>query len=154
MPDGMTLARTTLDDILAHARATHPEECCGVVIAKDGREIVRRFVNVQTELHRRDPASYPRDGRAAYTPAPAEHLAAEREADAPGVRLAVIYHSHTVRGSYFSGEDRARAMFGDEPAYPDVVYVVVSDARTPGEARAFRWDEARRDFVEVPLDVV
>ena len=32
----------------------------------------------------------------------------------------VFYHSHPVTGAYFSGEDRARAMFGDEPAYPEV----------------------------------
>ena len=92
MPDGMTLARATLDDILAHARATHPEECCGVVIAKDGREIVRRFVNVQTELHGRDPASYPRDGRAAYTTSSgtstkSRRASSQRKARAsPGVR--------------------------------------------------------------------
>ena len=64
-----------------------------------------------------------------------------------------IYHSHSVRGSYFSGEDRARAMFGDDPAYPDVTYVVVSDAREPDEARAFRWDDAAQDFVETPIEV-
>ena len=56
-------------------------------------------------------------------------------------------------GAYFSGEDRARAMFVDEPLYPDIAWVVVSDSRQVGEARAFRWDEAQRDFVEVPLDV-
>jgi hypothetical protein len=44
-------------------------------------------------------------------------------------------------------------MFGDDPAYPDVTYVVVSDARTDGEARAFRWDETSRDFVELAIEV-
>jgi hypothetical protein len=42
-------------------------------------------------------------------------------------------------------------MFDDEPAYPEVTYVVVSDSRTPGEARAFRWSDAARDFVEVEV---
>ena len=45
-------------------------------------------------------------------------------------------------------------MFGDEPAYPEVTYLVVSDSRTPGEARAFRWDETARDFVELPVELV
>ena len=67
--------------------------------------------------------------------------------------MKVFYHSHAVRGSYFSGEDHARAMFGEDPAYPDVVYVVVSDAREPGEARAFQWDDASQDFVEIPIEV-
>ena len=44
-------------------------------------------------------------------------------------------------------------MFGDEPAYPDVTYVVVSDARTRGEARAFRWSDEAHDFVEVAIEV-
>jgi hypothetical protein len=44
-------------------------------------------------------------------------------------------------------------MFGDEPSYPDVTWVVVSDARTLGEARAFRWSDGAHDFVEVAIQV-
>jgi proteasome lid subunit RPN8/RPN11 len=148
----LTLARRTLEAILAHARDTGAEECCGAVVTRDGDERVIRFVNVQNELHAREPATYTRTAESAYTPrADAYELldAAERE----GERLAVLYHSHPKSGSYFSAEDRARAMFGDEPAYPDVTYVVVSDAWTPGEARAFRWHERDRRFVEVSLTV-
>ena len=150
----LTLEHAALDDIFAHARATHPEECCGAVVFRDGREVVRRFTNIQGRLHREDAGSYPRDAETAYTPEPGELFAVLREAEAPGARLKVFYHSHSRVGAYFSGEDRARAMFGDEPAYPEVTYLVVSDSRTAGEARAFRWGEAARDFVEVPLAVV
>ena len=149
----LTLERAALDEILAHARATHPDECCGAVVARDGHDHVRRFTNLQNELHAKDPAAHPRGAETAYTPDPKELYAALTEGDAPGARLAAFYHSHTRTGSYFSGEDRARAMFDDDPAYPDVAYLVVSDSRTPGEARAFRWDETRRDFVEVPVEV-
>ena len=45
-------------------------------------------------------------------------------------------------------------MFMDEPTYPDVAYLVVSDARSPGEVKAFRWDDAVRDFVEIPIELV
>ena len=150
----LTLARGALEDIFAHARATAPEECCGAVIEAGGRDEVRRFTNLQGKLHREKPAEYPRDATAAYTPETKEQFAAQRAGDAPGARLKVFYHSHTRVGSYFSGEDRARAMCDDDPAYPDVAYLVVSDARTPGEARAFRWDEAAHDFVEVPVELV
>ena len=68
--------------------------------------------------------------------------------------MKVFYHSHTKVGAYFSGEDRARAMAWDEPAYPEVTYVVISDSRTPGEVRAFHWNESARDFVEIPLEAV
>jgi 2-dehydropantoate 2-reductase len=148
----LALTRPTLDAVLAHARETGAEECCGAVVTRDGRERVMRFVNVQNELHAREPATYTRTAESAYTPrADAYELldAAERG----GERLAVLYHSHPKSGSYFSAEDRARAMFGDEPAYPDVTYVVVSDAWVSGEARAFRWHEPAGRFVEVSLEV-
>ena len=149
----LRLSRAALDEIFAHTRATHPKECCGAVVEQDGRDIVRRFTNIQDRLHAEDPATYPRGAETAYTPEPRELLEVIRAGDEPGARLSVFYHSHTRVGAYFSGEDRARALFGDEPAYPEVTYVVVSDSRTPGEARAFRWDEGARDFVEVVLDV-
>ena len=148
---GLTLEPAALDEMLAHARATTPDECCGAVLSSGGRDVVRRFTNIQSRLHAEDPAMYPRDAHTAYTPEPRELFAALRDGEAPGASLKVFYHSHTRVGAYFSGEDRARAMFGDDPAYPDVAYVVVSDIRTPGEARAFRWDESQRDFVEVPI---
>ena len=149
----LKLAPDALEEVLAHARSTHPEECCGAVLEIDGRDVVRRFTNIQAKLHRDDPAANPRDAVTAYSPEPKELFAALRDGDAPGARLKVFYHSHTRVGAYFSGEDRARAMFGDEPSYPEVTYVVVSDSRTPGEVRAFRWDEQQRDFVEVPIEV-
>ncbi len=152
-PDRLTLERAALDTILAHARATQPAECCGAVLERDGGDVVRRFTNIQDRLHREDPATYPRGAETAYTPESRELFAVLEEGDAPGARLKVFYHSHTRVGAYFSGEDRARALFGDEPAYPEAVYLVVSDSRAPGEARAFRWHEATRDFIEVPVEV-
>jgi proteasome lid subunit RPN8/RPN11 len=151
--DPLRLDRASLEAMHEHARALHPEECCGAVVEVDGRDVVHRFTNVQNRLHAENPQENPRDARTAYAPEPKELLAAIREGEGPGACLKVFYHSHAVRGSYFSGEDRARAMFGDDPAYPDVTYIVVSDAREAGEARAFRWDEAARDFVEVPIEV-
>jgi proteasome lid subunit RPN8/RPN11 len=150
----LTLERAALEEMLAHARATHPEECCGAVLSLAGRDVVRRFTNIQGRLHREEPDTYPRDARTAYTPEPRELFAAVRDGEMAGARLKVFYHSHTKVGAYFSGEDRARALFGDEPAYPEVNYVVVSDSRTSGEARTFRWDDGARDFVEVALEVV
>lgn len=149
----LTLERAALADILAHARATHPKECCGAVVTRGGRDTVRRFTNVQDDLHRDDPAAHPRGAETAYAPEPRELYAAVRDGEAPGAELKVFYHSHTRVGAYFSGEDRSRAMFGDDPAYPEVTYLVVSDSRTPGEARAFRWSDEARDFVEVPVEL-
>lgn len=148
----LKIARGAIEEMFAHARATHPDECCGAVLSEGGRDVVRRFTNIQGRLHREDPVAHPRDAATAYTPEPAELFAVIRAGDAPGNVLKAFYHSHAIRGSYFSGEDRARAMFGEDPAYPDVTYLVVSDARTPGEVRGFRWDESARDFIEVMIE--
>ena len=151
--DALALDRAAVDEMLAHARETHPEECCGAVITRDGKDHVLRFTNIQNRLHEQFPDQYPRTAERAYSPEPKDQFAAERAGREPGARLSVLYHSHPVTGAYFSGEDRARAMFGDEPSYPDVTWVVVSDARTRGEARAFRWSDGARDFVEVAIEV-
>src|SRR5262245_54020741 len=151
--DPVRLDRSALDEMLAHARETHPDECCGALVARDGGDRVLRFTNIQNRLHAENPADYPRTAATAYTPEPHELLAAIRAGEEPGARLSVFYHSDAVNGSYFSGEDRARALFGDEPAYPDVTYIVVSDARTRGEARAFRGSDEAHDCVEVAIEV-
>jgi proteasome lid subunit RPN8/RPN11 len=151
--DRLTLDRAALDAMFDHARAEHPAECCGAIVECRGRDVVQRFTNIQSRLHAENPVEHPRDATTAYAPEPKELFAAIRAGEQAGCRLKVFYHSHAVRGSYFSGEDRARAMFGDDPAYPDVIYVVVSDARERGEARAFRWDEATNDFAELPIEV-
>jgi proteasome lid subunit RPN8/RPN11 len=143
----LRLTRQALDEVLAHARETDPDECCGVIVTQADRDEVWRMRNVQDDLHARDPVAHPRTARTAYALGREDIERLDRAAPK------VIYHSHTKNGAYFSGEDRARAMFMDEPAYPDAAYLVVSDARSAGEARAFRWDEMLRDFVEVPIEV-
>ena len=151
----LTIEREALDAMLAHARETHPEECCGALVRRAEKTDVWRLENVQNELHRRDPAANPRTAVTAYALGrkDLERVDAACAGDPAVGTLLAIYHSHTKVGAYFSGEDRARAMFIDEPLYPAIAWVVVSDSREVGEARAFRWNEAQRDFVEVPLDV-
>jgi [CysO sulfur-carrier protein]-S-L-cysteine hydrolase len=149
----LKIDRAALDAMHAHGRDAHPDECCGAIVERNGADVVHRFTNIQNRLHAENPLETPRDAKTAYTPEPKELFAVIRDGEQPGACLKVFYHSHAVRGSYFSGEDRARAMFGDDPAYPDVTYVVVSDARERGEARAFKWDEASHDFVEQPIEV-
>lgn len=150
----LTIERDALDAMLAHARATHPEECCGALVRRAGKTEVWRFENVQNELHRRDPAGNPRTAVTAYALGrrDLERVDAACAGDPAIGTLAAIYHSHTKVGAYFSGEDRARAMFVDEPLYPEIAWLVVSDSRETGEARAFRWDDEQRDFLEVAVD--
>jgi proteasome lid subunit RPN8/RPN11 len=142
----LVIQRLALAEIFAHAREAAPDECCGVVVERGGHDEVWRMRNVQDDLHAHDPVMHPRTARTAY--ALGRQDIERLDAAAPKV----IYHSHTKNGAYFSGEDRARAMFMDEPMYPGVAYLVVSDARIPDEAKAFRWDPEQADFVEIAIE--
>jgi proteasome lid subunit RPN8/RPN11 len=68
--------------------------------------------------------------------------------------IRAIYHSHPQHAAYFSAEDKMQATVWDEPSYPDAAQIVVSVIDgTVRDAKAFRWDAAAADFVEVPLEV-
>lgn len=148
------ISPASLAALHAHACEAYPDECCGMLIERNGREEVVRVSNVQNELHEKDPEQFPRTAAIAYTMGPEAApilLAAERGE----LRVRAFYHSHPDHDSYFSAEDKTQAMGGwDEPNYPQAVQLVVSvRAREVRVTKAFAWDETARDFVEVPLQV-
>jgi proteasome lid subunit RPN8/RPN11 len=147
------LERRTWEEICNHAQETFPEECCGtIVVSADGEEVVRRITNIQNAMHEKDPHSYPRNATIAYFMDPKELLEVIKEVDSGAARLKAFYHSHPNHDAYFSAEDKARAMFGDEPSYPDAAYLVLSIYdRQVRAIRAYRWDEKSQDFVEAGL---
>jgi proteasome lid subunit RPN8/RPN11 len=135
--------------LVAHAEATAPWECCGLIVVHRGERRVLRGTNVQDDLHGVDPARYPQDGRSAYT------LAAEQQRELArwhgrGARLAVIYHSHVDTTADFSEADRQRALVDGQPAYPEAAHVVLGVRwGLVAEIKAFLW--ARGDFIERAL---
>jgi proteasome lid subunit RPN8/RPN11 len=69
--------------------------------------------------------------------------------------LKAFYHSHPNHDAYFSAEDKRQAMFGDEPSYPDTVYLVISIyGREVKAIRAYAWDDTVKDFVETELRTI
>ena len=123
-------------DIVAHAKACYPRECCGFVVEVQGE---LRFFPIRNIAK----------GSDEYEMEPTEQLKAEQAGD-----LRVIVHSHPEVGAYFSARDRGRALFEEkEPWYPGVQYLVVSvrNGRVDG-AKLFTWDPAAKDFsgVETP----
>jgi proteasome lid subunit RPN8/RPN11 len=142
----------TWDAICHHAQDTFPDECCGAILDSVRGEEVRRITNIQNAMHAKDPHSYPRDATIAYFMDPKELLAVIREADSGKATLKAFYHSHPNHDAYFSAEDRVRALFGDEPSYPDTAQLVISIyEREVRVIRAYVWDEKKRDFIEAPL---
>ena len=150
----LRLGKQIVEEMARHARETFPEECCGVILATEAGDLVRRCTNIQNRLHAQDRASHPRDARTAYYIDPVEVQQILNEADRRGWAIKVIYHSHPDHEAYFSAEDRTRALapWGD-PLFGEAAYVVVSVvARQVRQMKAFAWDPAARDFVEVPIE--
>ena len=150
----VTFSAETLAELRVHACETYPDECCGFVVERDGREEVVRVSNIQNELHAKDLHQYPRTAATAYT------MGREQFAIIDGVErgrliLRAIYHSHPEHDAYFSAEDRKQALGPwDEPNYPLAAQLVLSVRdRAVVATKAFAWDEEKREFVEAELVV-
>ncbi len=95
-------------EIVDHGLREFPNECCGLVAAKDGMP-VRVFAMRNLDA---SPVSYRLD--------PKEQLRVFDEMDAEGLELWGIYHSHTHSEAYPSETDRRLAF------YPEAYYVLLS----------------------------
>lgn len=139
-----------LNEIYAHARETLPEECCGLVVGREPRRYTRvvRCRNEMTQLHRRNPAEYPQDGRAAYFMSPEDYLRTRDEAEASGEAVTAVYHSHVDGETFLSPMDLAYAAHDLFP-FRGADQIVVTVSRLDGGQRGvavFRSDGAEGAF--------
>jgi len=119
------LPRVLAEELISHAVADLPNECCGMIGGRDGLATsVHRATNTETS-----PFMYVMD--------PREQLHLMEALEDAGEDLLAIYHSHTRSAAYPSRTDVELAFFGQ------AIYVIVSlaDPDAP-EIRAFR---LRRD---------
>ena len=109
-----------LDRIVAHAREEAPNECCGIVGARDGDAV---------ELYPvRNAAASP----LRYEMDPKDQLRVFEALDEEGLDVGAIYHSHTRSDPLPSQTDINLAF------YPDAVYVIVGVAGEEDDVRAWR----------------
>jgi len=139
--------------LAAHAEREYPRECCGLILANiKAPHAWSRLIpcrNLQDDLHRKDPARFPRTSETAYFIDPAALLRIQKEARERGERIRCIYHSHPDAEPGFSLEDRAGALWGDEPLYPEAVYLIVSVRNgRAGTCHLYEWSGGDRKFVE------
>ena len=114
-----------LDEIVAHARADAPNECCGIIASQNGRATrVYRATNAAAS-----PLRYEIDGMEQYR--------IQVEIEDAGWELGAIYHSHTRSEPYPSQTDINLAF------YPEAIYVIVGVARGEPEVRAYRIVDGR-----------
>lgn len=89
----MKIARSLLDEIVAHAVRDAPNECCGVIAGRDGSATsVHATENVVAS-----PFRFEIDGLTL--------MRLINEFEASGDELAAIYHSHTRSGPFPSQTD-------------------------------------------------
>lgn len=130
----MRIARELFDDMVAHAREEAPNECCGLVAARDGEAVaVHRARNAAAS-----PLRYEIDGLEQYQ--------IQMRIEDAGLELGAIYHSHTRSAPYPSQTDINLAF------YPDALYVIVGLAGDLPEVKSFRIRDGQ--VTEAALQVV
>ena len=119
----LTIDRALYDKIVAHARADHPDEACGVIAGPAGSGRPERFIPMANA--ERSPTFYRFDSM--------EQFRVWKEMDERDEEPVVIYHSHTATEAYPSRTDVSLA------SEPGAHYVLVSTREEDStDFRSFR----------------
>jgi proteasome lid subunit RPN8/RPN11 len=119
----LTITEALRAKIVAHARADHPDEACGMIAGPAGRDRPERFIPMTNAA--RSPTFYEYDSM--------EQFQLDKEMRERDEDPVVIYHSHTATEAYPSRTDIALA------AEPGAHYVLVSTRDLQKEEfRSFR----------------
>jgi proteasome lid subunit RPN8/RPN11 len=114
------ISREHYDQMVAHARADAPNECCGIVSTRDGDAVdVHAVTNTEAS-----PLKFVMD--------PREQLTLYNQIEDAGLDLGAIYHSHTRSAPYPSQTDINFAQH-----WPGVIWVIVGLAGGDAEVRAY-----------------
>ena len=120
----LELPQAMVDQVLAHARRDHPDECCGVIAGRGG-VATRLFEMTNAE---RSPTGFTFDS--------AEWLRVYREIDDADEEFLVVYHSHTMTEAYPSRTDVA---WSRETEFAH--WLLVSTRSDQDEVRSYRIDD-------------
>jgi proteasome lid subunit RPN8/RPN11 len=105
----MRIAQSLIDEMVAHAEADLPNECCGMVGGSGDRaDVVIPVVNSAAS-----PLRFEMDPQGQYD--------ALKAIEDGGGEMLAIYHSHTKSAAYPSQTDVNQAV-----NWPDAIYLIVS----------------------------
>ncbi len=133
----LRISQDIIDAIVAHARADHPDEACGVVAGPAGTDRPERFIPMVNAA--RSPTFYEFDSM--------DLLRLYREMDANDEEPVVVYHSHTATEAYPSRTDVSYA------SEPNAHYLLVSTRELDSEEiRSYRIVDGV--IAEEPVEIV
>ena len=122
----MRIARELYEQMIVHARQEAPNECCGMVAARDG-EAVKVYPATNIEA---SPLRFQID--------PKEQLRVSNQIDEEGLELAAIYHSHTRTEPRPSQTDISFAKL-----WPGVLWVIVGLAGGEPDVQTWLIDDGQ-----------
>ena len=126
--------RAALAEVAAHARASSPQECCGLLLGT-ANEIVDAV----------PAANLADDPSRNFLIDPKAHIDARRAARERGLAIVGFYHSHPRSAPVPSAKDLAGA------SYPNHWYLIVQPLATDCDAGLFRLEGEQ--FVRMDIEV-
>lgn len=132
----LRLRRELLAAMIAHCRAEHPIEACGVLAGRG--DMAERHIPMRNAAN----------SRTRYAMDPEQQLAVWREMDERGEQPVVIYHSHTATEARPSTPDIAYA------TEPGAYYVIVSTRGDLPDVRSYQIADGvvTEDLIEVQTE--
>jgi [CysO sulfur-carrier protein]-S-L-cysteine hydrolase len=137
----LRISRALFDDMVSHAQAEAPNECCGIIASVDGEAVrVYRAKNAAASALR-----YVMDADDQYR--------IQDEIEAQVWDYGAIYHSHTRSAPEPSQTDINAAFIPKVgPVWPGSIYIIIGLAGAEPEVKAFRIESDAPE--EVALSVV
>ena len=118
----IVIASSVLEQIKQLALAETPLECCGFLVGELGSDVAREF----------HPCRNIAQSKIIYTVDPRDHLRIELDAEARGLAIIGVVHSHTHTEPYPSATDVAQA---PDPGWH---YVIIGLKDAEPKTRSYR----------------
>jgi proteasome lid subunit RPN8/RPN11 len=142
------IARKLFIEIRAHAEATYPEECCGLLIAEGSADAVATPNSRKTiteSIRMKNAYEGPKHDR--YNIDPLELFRADRVISQKGMTIAGIYHSHPDHPASLS-------RFDLEHSFPWYSYVVISVPKgRAGDTKSWSPREDHRSALQEEIEI-
>lgn len=135
----LRIPAASLEAIRRQAKKTRPEECCGILLGKEGE----RGRRVTEAIPAGNAAT---DRRTGYAIEPRDLFAAGKRARAEGLEIVGYYHSHPGGGARPSPRDA-------EHAWPGASYVILGLGGGE-ELRSWRLASGAGEFEEEAVEIM